>query len=254
MIIEIEHNGDSYSCDLSTPLDISIPVGEVKCFYAPDLKINPFVSGDFVGSVKAGAPVNFFNVSLNPHGNGTHTESLGHITLEQESVNDCLKQYHFIAQLITVELTEATNGDKVVTEAEVKTKCPETLPDALIIRTKPNDQKKRTTDYSGSNPPYLTKESMEYIVEKGVNHLLIDLPSVDREEDDGKLKNHRLFWKVDTNVANLSSRIQCTITELIYVPNEIKDGLYFLNVQMPSLVLDAVPSKPVLYRLDPVFY
>ena len=38
---------------------------------------------------------------------------------------------------------------------------------------------------------------MEYIVELGINHLLVDLPSIDRIYDEGKLANHRIFWNVE---------------------------------------------------------
>ena len=47
-----------------------------------------------------------------------------------------------------------------------------------------------------------------------------------------------------------AGRDECTITELIYVPNEIKDGLYLLQIQIASLEIDASPSKPVLYEID----
>ena len=91
---------------------------------------------------------------------------------------------------------------------------------------------------------------MEYIYELGIEHLLIDLPSVDREEDGGKLENHRIFWQVKNKEADENSKINNTITELIYVPEEVKDGLYLLNIQIPSIELDAAPSKPVIYILN----
>ena len=65
---------------------------------------------------------------------------------------------------------------------------------AIAIRTQPNDELKRVTNYSGANPPYLHHEAAAYLVECGVEHLLIDLPSVDREEDEGKLSAHKTFW------------------------------------------------------------
>ena len=40
-----------------------------------------------------------------------------------------------------------------------------------------------------------------------------------------------------------------TITEMIYVPNEISDGLYVLNLQIAPFENDASPSKPVLYKV-----
>lgn len=250
MIIQTNYNGKNYQCDLSKPLDISIPVGQVKCFYATDFEIKPYVSGDFVGAVKAGAPVNFFDVQLNPHGNGTHTECLGHITIEQESVNDQLKQFHFTAQLVTVALETLENGDKLITRAALEKACSEQLPEAIVIRTSPNPESKLQADYSGTNPPYLSTAAMQYLVDNKVKHLLLDLPSVDREVDQGELLGHHLFWNVANKSAKDNSRVDCTITELIYVPNHIQDGLYLLNIQIPSLNLDAAPSKPILYQLN----
>ena len=36
---------------------------------------------------------------------------------------------------------------------------------------------------------------------------------------------------------------------MIYVPNDIDDGMYLLNLQIASFENDASPSKPVLYRV-----
>ncbi len=249
MIIKLEYQGVEYSCDLSKPLDISIPVGRVRCFYATEYLAKPYESGFFIGSVNEGAPVNFYDLQLNPHGNGTHTECLGHITKVQESVNDELKEYHFVAQLISVKLSELSNGDHIVQLEELKDKIQGDLPKALIVRTLPNSEEKLTKDYSGTNPPYLDVEVMKFLVESGVEHLLLDLPSVDREVDEGKLLAHHVFWNVEGTKKKDESRQHCTITELIYVPDSVTDGLYMLNMQIPSIELDAVPSKPVLYAL-----
>lgn len=249
MQIKLNHKGTDYQCDLSKPLDISIPVGQVKCFYATEYTAKPYQAGDFIGSVKAGAPVNFFDVQLNPHGNGTHTECLGHITEAQESITEQLRQFHFIAELVSVPLYEKKNGDTVITKKYLQRALEDELPAALIIRTLPNPSDKLNADYSGTNPPYLTKKAMQFLVKKGVRHLLLDLPSVDREMDNGKLQAHHIFWNVENKKATDSSRSDCTITELIFVPNEIYDGLYLLNILIPSFALDAAPSKPLLYPL-----
>ncbi len=252
MKISINLEGKNYQCDLANPIDISIPIGQVKCFYSTDFKVSPYTADEFIGSVKEGAPVNFFDVQMNPHGNGTHTECLGHITKAQESVNDHLKQFHFLASLVSVDLEELDNGDSVISLENLMIACHDNIPEAIIIRTLPNDDAKLTKDYSGTNPPYLTSEAMTFLVESGVKHLLLDLPSVDREVDDGILAAHHIFWKVQGNEADKDSRFDCTITEMIYVPNEVLDGLYLLNIQIPSMQLDAAPSKPVLYALHKV--
>jgi len=36
---------------------------------------------------------------------------------------------------------------------------------------------------------------------------------------------------------------------MIYVKNDVEDGLYALNLQVPHLLTDAVPSRPILYSL-----
>ena len=247
MKIKITHNKHSYTANLNKPIDLSIPVGDVKCFYAPDLTMTPYQSGDFIGSVKHGAPVNFFNVAFNPHGNGTHTECMGHITKKQQSVNKHLKRFHFVCYLGSVLLKTSKNGDQIITASRLKKSFPKKLPKAIIIRTIPNPNNKRHKDYSGTNPPYLTTKAMQFLVKKGVKHLLLDLPSVDREKDEGMLSAHKIFWNYPK-----TNRLDCTITEMIFVPNKIKDGWYLLNLQIAPFNLDATPSKPVIYSLDKV--
>ena len=74
---------------------------------------------------------------------------------------------------------------------------------------------------------------------------MIDLPSVDRESDGGALAFHHGFWKVPED-----PQFDKTITELIYVDNEIEDGVYVLDFQMAPFVNDASPSRPVLYKIE----
>lgn len=239
MKISFKNNGDNYYSDLNNGTSLAIPLQPwgPRCFYSPRLGLSPVQSGSFIGEVKKGGPVNFFNVELNPHGNGTHTECLGHIYQEHQSLPDHLNSHHFLAQLITVNPVLAENNDKII--------GPEEIPDqlltheALIVRTLPNGLKKLNKDYSGTNPCYFSPQAMQKIVDAGIHHLLCDLPSVDREEDEGRLESHNIFWS--------DQRYGCTITELIYVPEEVNDGLYLLNLQVTSLMLDASPSNPVIY-------
>ena len=79
---------------------------------------------------------------------------------------------------------------------------------------------------------------------------MIDLPSVDKEIDGGRLLSHKSFWNVtDVNNLNFDARKEATITELIFVPNTIKDGKYILNLMIASFENDATPSKPILYKI-----
>lgn len=255
MKLNFSQNGTEYLIDTDAPLDISMPLRHgtewVNCFYAPPVEFTPVRMGDFVGSTQEGGVVNFKNVRLNPHGNGTHTECVGHIAKEVFTINECLEKFHYTAELITVWPTVQDNGDRVIMKEMFVDCFPKVAgTEAIIIRTMPNDSLKMTTKYSGANPPYLHHEATEYLVQQGVRHLLIDLPSVDREEDAGLLLSHHTFWKYPNTVAE--KRTDCTITELVYVPDNIKDGHYLLHLGIASFEMDASPSKPVLYKLHTV--
>ena len=270
MTTTIHFNNTTYEADLSRPLDISIPLaptdGQVNCFYAPLFETSPVREGDFIGSTAEGGPVNFLNLRLNPHGNGTHTECVGHIAwpadfdTEKEivfTINQCLQRFHFFAKLASVYPTKQPNGDRVILPIQIQEILQPGETEALVLRTLPNDASKLHRSYSGNNPAYFHHEAISYMVECGVQHLLLDLPSVDREEDGGKLLSHKAFWKYEGSDGQSKKvrrvddfgRKNCTITEMIYVTPAIKDGLYLLNLQIAPLEIDASPSKPVLYQL-----
>lgn len=242
-------NNKKYFADLSQPIDISIPLIEnerqVNCFYAPLYETSPVKAGDFVGSTREGGVVNFLNIRLNPHGNGTHTECVGHISTEIYTINQCLKRFIFTSKLLTIYPQKTEQGDRMIVKEQLEEYDLEGI-EAVVIRTMPNDAYKLQQSYSGTNPPYVHHEAVAYLVDCGIQHLLIDLPSVDREEDGGSLLAHKAFWQYPKDI-----RENATISELIYVPNEIKDGFYLLNIQIASFEIDVSPSKPVLYQLKP---
>lgn len=245
---------NNFQIDLSKPIDISIPITNTDknpiAWYIEKPEIEPVHFGDWIGKVSEGSSTNFNNIFFNPHGHGTHTECLGHITREFYSINQCLKQFFFTAELISIEPKNAA-GDLVITKEQIEIALSKRTPESLVIRTLPNIEEKKYKNYSKTNPPYLSEEAAIFIREKGIQHLLIDLPSVDREEDEGRLLAHKAFWNVK-NVDNLNddARFNCTITEMIFVPNEIPDGSYILNIQIASFENDASPSKPILYSLE----
>ncbi|MBP7473863.1 MAG: cyclase family protein [Pyrinomonadaceae bacterium] len=209
-----------------------------------------------LGDTRDGSSVNFEQYTFIPHCNGTHTECVGHITDERISVRDCLKDVVMSALLVSVEPDEVASGDAVISKDVLSiggVQPPATAggSDSLIVRTLPNDDSKLSRTYDGDNiPPYFTAEAMRYIVECGFKHLLVDLPSIDRIFDEGRLENHRIFWNVEvgSRAVTEQTRLHSTVTELIYVPDEIEDGKYFLNLQLAPFEADAAPSRPVLLR------
>ena len=229
----IQHNNTTIQVDLSKPIDISIPLSNTDAnpiaWYINKPVIEPVKFDEWVGKVSSGmSSTNFNNIQFNPHGHGTHTECLGHITHDVYSVNQALKQFFFVAELISVELDDQ-EGDFVITKAAIETALMGKKPEAIVIRTLPNDTSKLSRKYSHTDPPFLAEAAALFLRESGIQHLLIDLPSVDN--------------------LNADARLDCTITEMIFVSDEVKDGSYLLNLQIASFENDASPSKPVLYSI-----
>ena len=197
MIATIQYNSRKLKIDLSNPLDISIPIRDgkknVNAWYIGPPKIEPEqFDGDIV-SVSKGASVNFNTITFNPHSHGTHTETVGHIVSEKYSINKALKQFFFLAEVITVA-PENFEEDAVISAKQLRFAIGNKQREAIVIRTIPNQKDKKTMQYSNTNWPYLTQDAIAYLVKKGVKHLLFDQPSVDREKDGGELRSHHTFW------------------------------------------------------------
>ncbi|MCB9198608.1 MAG: cyclase family protein [Flavobacteriales bacterium] len=251
----IAHSTGDLEIDFSQPIDISIHTSndetDAKAWYVDPVRIEPVRTNEFTGSVNEGGSVNFRNISFNPHGNTTHTESVGHISDEVIDLQKCLTHYFFKAQLITVK-PEIVNedisewiqkGDQVLDKSLFAHRIAERI-DAIIIRTLPNSDSKKHMQWSSTNWPYLLPETADYLAKNNIHHLLIDLPSIDREHDGGKLLAHRAFWNFPAQ-----PRMNATITEMIFVPDIVEDGLYMLNLTPASFVNDASPCKPVIYKI-----
>ena len=241
--------GESHDVDLGAPIDISLSLKDSRlekgpsAWYVDGPRFEPVRGEGFVGRVSEGGSVNFTDVYFNPHGHGTHTECLGHITLEAESIDKRLRAEP-LAPLMpcmvhTVE-PSVVDGDRVILTEHLPLDAE--LPPAFVLRTLPNSDEKKTQTWDNTNPPYLDPSFTAELVSRGVVHLLIDLPSVDKEVDGGALLSHRVFFGVPH-----APRQGATITEFVFVPSSAPDGLYALNLQVAAFDLDASPSRPLLF-------
>jgi kynurenine formamidase len=261
--------------DLANPVSLAIDLdfaqAQPRHFGAPPATSRPFAVPGFSGSVAHGASCNCQTLTLTPHCNGTHTECVGHLTREPVDAHRVAPLGLLPALLVSIEpvdaktSTETTDpgphaGDQLITRqaleaswlAAVPPRAPDHLePRALVIRTLPNTLAKRHQDYSDSTPPYLTREAANLLVERGIEHLVVDLPSIDRSHDEGRLSAHRIFFGLPPGSTTLAqaTRAHATVTELAYIPDTVADGPYLLELQVPALGGDAVPSRPLLYRL-----
>lgn len=252
MKLNIEHNYKNYFVDLTQFHSLALGFGpgadNPNAFYINPAQIVPIRVGDFVGSVSEGGSANCEVVTYCAHGNGTHTECVGHIAKNRVHVSECKFNPSMLAQVISVDLVNK-DGDWVIDSECLMNISFESVP-ALIVRSLPNNSDKKNRVWSGNNPPYFTVEAMQLIVDAGFTQLLTDFPSVDREEDAGALAAHRVWWNVPQETTDLTqARMDACITEMIFVSNAVVDGLYLLQLILPRIHSDAVPSNPLLYPL-----
>jgi arylformamidase len=245
--------------DLAIELDFAGP--QPRHFGAPRAGTRAFETAGFKGSVARGASCNCDLITLVPHCNGTHTESVGHLTRERFDAWRVVPPGPQPALVVSVtpaadspDSTEppAQSGDLLVTRAALEEAWPGQLPFApqvLVVRTFPNTPEKRARDYSGQVPPYLSREAAQLVVARGIAHLVVDLPSLDRTHDDGRLTAHRIFFGLPRGATQLdeAERRMATITELAFVPESVPDGPCLIELQVPALAGDAVPSRPLWY-------
>lgn len=250
--------------DLRSPVslarEVNFSAAEPGFFGAPPASSQPLTLPGFSGSVQRGASCNCNTLTLTPHCNGTHTECVGHITLEPLDAHRVTPVGFLPAVLVSVKpvhansVSESTDpapqsADLLITRAALEQRWPSALPfapKALILRTQPQAQQHDTTP-----APYLTRAAAELLVERGIEHLVVDLPSVDRTEDQGRLTAHRTFFGLPPGSTQLAAavRARATITELAHIPETVAPGPYLLELQVPALGGDAVPSRPLVYPL-----
>ncbi len=253
MTAEFNIGDTQWHADIQNGTDLSLAIAQdgPLAWYVDPPRITPVMTERFTGSIAKGGKVNFFDVAFNPHGNGTHTECLGHITKEKQSVNQNFRRWMLPARLVTISPVTLTAdrsewvraGDRVITPEQLALVMGADPVETLIIRTLPNSPSRRKKDYSSTNPAYFLSESIDWLNRFGIRHLLVDLPSVDRESDGGLLKAHHHFWNVPNDPQS-----DKTITELVYIPDEVADGIYLLNLQVAAFENDASPSRPVVFK------
>ena len=253
-----------YELDFSKPKDLSIPIhfnGEQPNTYGVDRASSaPYKDGQFIGDRRKNGPCNFETYHITPHCNGTHTECIGHITKERIDVLSSLKDVMIPSYLISIkpEPTDESYSpdlkkeDLLITKELLQKKLngvSKYFLRGLIIRTLPNLERKKSQDYMQHTPAFFSIDAMNYIREIGVQHLLVDIPSVDRLFDDGILSAHNIFWETREKKYNPKTKNK-TITEMIFVENTILDGIYLLNIQIPAFVADAAPSRPIIFEIN----
>jgi kynurenine formamidase len=261
-----------FSWSLAIPVDFESASHESEQpnhFGASPAASRPMQGNGFIGDTEQGGSCNVNELTINPHCNGTHTETIAHIcdgsgelsvkidSLSPPPLMPCVVisiTPVTVSNAVTDEYTpEFEQGDQIISRIALENALSETDTEqlqSLVVRTLPNDKEKWSKVYDGEHqPPFFSRDAVLYLNERGVEHLVLDIPSLDRLHDDGLLTCHHLFWQVieGAHQASPNSLLHKTITEMAYIAPEIEDGFYFINLQTPAFINDAAPSRPVLY-------
>jgi arylformamidase len=248
------------SVDLASAVSLAVAVdfagSEPRHYGAPLPRSRPLAAPGFSGAVATGASCNCSTITLTPHCNGTHTESAGHLTREPLHAYTVVPTGFLPALLVSITSLDAAStdestepapkkGDGLITRRALEEAWPPSgplQPQAIVIRTRGR---------GAAGFPYLSRDAATLLVERGIEHLVVDLPSIDRAEDEGRLTAHRIFFGLPRDSQSLAqaSRAHCTVTELARVPETARDGWYLLELQAPALGGDAVPTRPLLYAV-----
>jgi len=271
VIAEINFAGQKVraALDRGVSLAIAVDFGAAgpRHFGAGSPSSKPFAIGNFSGSVATGASANCSTITLTPHCQTTHTESVAHLTREAGDAWRVVPRGPMPAVVVSVlpeparESNESTDPepyatDTLISRRRLRAAWPMTRmvdPVAAVIRTLPNDPAKRSRNYTDLVPPYLTREAVEWLIEKRIEHLVLDVPSLDSTHDEGRLVGHRLFFGLPpgSSARGDAARSRATITELAFVPDEVHDGPCVLSLAVPAIGGDAVPCQPIVYPLAP---
>jgi kynurenine formamidase len=261
----IEWHDFRLKVDFSQGRSIAIPLqpdGPQPSFFAPSkARARPLQSGDYIGSVAHGGSCNADVLEFTPHCHGTHTECIAHLTRERGNVLELIDRAPCLTRLVSLTAADPKASDEhyaaaselgqpLLTLAELQALLAAgfTAPtvQALIVRTRPNGPDKLQRDYAQAPPyPVFSDAAMQWLAGQELKHLLVDTPSLDAAHDGGRLANHRCWWGLAGASPERAGRR--SLTEMIYVPDDIADGLYWLHLGLQPLAADATASEPVIY-------
>jgi len=258
--IRVPVSEGEFEVDLSQPLDLGRPVGFANApepapqpFGAPAPSSTPLRVGDFLGDVARGGSCNCQTLSLTPHTSGTHTEGVGHLTREPLDAWRLLPVGLVPCALVQLWPTDLGQGGRqAITATALEAAWPRELaftPVAAVIGSH-----RDVAPPDRLAPPFLTPDALRWLVLRGIEHVVVDLPSLDPRDDGGALEAHRVFFGLParSSVLREARRPRATVTELAHISSGLRAGSYLLSLQAAAIDGDAVPSRPLLYALQAV--
>lgn len=215
-----------------------------QAFYLPNFQVAPVQLDGFIGDTDRGGSCNVNQISFTPH-NLTHIETAAHIIKSGPTVKDIpIQTMHGICQVI--DLSDAEFPDNYIHPDHIKSQLLDHSIQILAIKT-PASIIPADHDFSGTDPLSLHPTTGKYLSEHhpDIKLLIVDLPSVDQEDDGGKLLAHRYFLEIEGN----STSKRKAIIELAYFSEIKSSGRYYAIITPARVDLDAMITDVVLFDL-----
>jgi arylformamidase len=129
----------NFTAATSLAMELDFNGTQPQHFGAPPASSTPFRSGSFAGDVARGSSCNCSSITLIPHCNGTHTESVGHLTTGFRPLHEFVPLAPIPALLLTVKVVSAADtsedslpaphqGDRLITRAALLEQWPANPP------------------------------------------------------------------------------------------------------------------------------
>ncbi|MCY3414672.1 MAG: cyclase family protein [Candidatus Heimdallarchaeota archaeon] len=207
------------------------PRSEPKAFDLPDYSVKSYSRGDFIGLISEGASCNVNIHSYIPH-TFTHVESSLHVSEDGISL-DLIPESLFSGIIFLLDLSELDSEcieiehtsaifDKKVRRVAIKSKYSVDKPDI---------------NYTNTDPLYISTKVAKLFHTKGIEVLMLDLPSIDRETDK-ELWGHKYFFENEKRI----------IIELAYF-DKLNEGYYYYEMTPMKIQTDAISTDIKFYPI-----
>ncbi|MDH5404684.1 MAG: cyclase family protein [Candidatus Heimdallarchaeota archaeon] len=207
-------------------------------FYLPPFQISTFeVKNIFVGDILRGGSCNVTIHNYSPH-NLTHLETSLHIVDNGIPVS-AIPNKHLNGILYLIDLTKTYDqDDECIKWDDISEQITNLHPSVTFIALKTySSTLDQFHDFSGEDPLFLDPFAAKMIHDlknNKINGLILDLPSIDKETDGGKLLAHRNFLGLPREGIKSTVEEFRFIVELAYFEN-LQQGYYYLNITPPKI-------------------
>jgi len=226
-------------------------------FYLPKPKLETFRSGDqFIGDVDKGGSCNVDIITYVPH-NVTHAETSSHVTRYGENavtLNKIPAEYLTgIALLIDLSDLPDEPGS-LISRQHIESKLEQNnLPITMLAVKTGASGLPADYDFSGKNYMAVTPEAAAAVHDYSpgdsrIDCLLLDLPSIDPEEDEGKLSAHRAIFGLPETGHDMTDAEMRLLVELADF-SALEEGYYYVVITLPRFETNAAAAGIVFRTL-----